>query len=123
MRARAGVTLLEVAVALLLLAVGALALAAGIGGSERARRAALADALALAAAEGWLEAWRSGPWSAGPARGVEVRTWGSWSGRLEWELTPAGACLAEAAAVAETMGRRVELRTRRFREGEATCGP
>ncbi|HUP19394.1 MAG TPA: prepilin-type N-terminal cleavage/methylation domain-containing protein [Gemmatimonadota bacterium] len=121
-RGAAGVTLVEVVVALLLLAVGALALAGGIASSERARRSALAEGLALSAAEGWLEAWRATPWDSLAATGDEPLEWGPWEGRLEWSVTPLGPCLAEAAVAAVVLQRRVALATRRFREGESGCG-
>jgi len=118
----AGVTLLEVVIALVLLAVGALALAGGIAASERARRSALAGGLALAAAEGWLEAWRASVWGEVAAAGSAPFAHGGWEGRLEWTVTPLGPCLAEASVTATLSGRRTRLVTRRFREASPDCG-
>lgn len=118
----AGVTLIEVVVALLLLAVGALALAGGIASSERARRGALAEGLALAVAEAWLESWRVAPWDPVAATGDRALAWGAWEGRLEWTVTPLGPCLAEGVVEARVQDRRVALVTRRFREGVPGCG-
>jgi type II secretory pathway component PulJ len=90
-----GETLVEVVLALVLLAVGGLALAGGIAGSQRARAAASSSALALSAAEGWLEAWRVAP-LAGPASGSETIELGTWEGELEWETEATGWCLETA---------------------------
>lgn len=120
----AGMTLLEVMIALLLLTVGAIALAAGIAASERARRGALADGLALAAAESWLEAWRASPWSDAGGAGGEDVAWGPWVGRLEWRVSLPGACLAEARVeVRVGADGAAALASRRFREGWPGCGP
>lgn len=117
-----GFTLIEVVVALLLLAIGALALAAGITAGERARREALSAGLALAAAEGWLEAWRAAPWPA-PGEGEEEIAWGAWRGRVRWRTVRREACLVEARVEAAPAGRSsaVVLVTRRFREGADDC--
>jgi prepilin-type N-terminal cleavage/methylation domain-containing protein len=119
---RRGITLIEVVVALLLLTVGAMALAAGIGAGEQARREALARGLAQAAAEGWLETWRAGPWSASETGAREVR-WGAWRGWLRWRVTALTPCLVEGQVEAGGVGRpaAVVLITRRFREGTAGC--
>ena len=120
---RRGLTLVEVAVALLLLAVGAFALAAGIAGAERSRRQALTRGLALAAAEGWLEAWRAAPWPA-ETSGVKDVRWGEWRGRIEWRTALRAPCLVEVWVAAGTAGDppSVVLVSRRFREREASCG-
>lgn len=120
-----GLTLVEVAVALVLLAIGALALAAGITSGERARRQATARGLALAAAEGWLEEWRASPWPAGSASGIEAIRWGRWRGEVRWRTTLLEPCLLEARVEAATEGdpAAAVLVTRRFRDGEPVCGP
>lgn len=117
-----GASLLEVAVALLLLSIGALAVAAGIAHGERSRAQALDSALALAAAEAWLEAWRAGPWLPATA-GRQAIAWGPRAGALVWQVVPRGACLAEARVEAVAAGPTrapVVLVTRRFAEG-APC--
>ena len=121
---RRGVTLVEVVVALLLLAVGAFALAAAVAGGERSRREALSRGLALAAAEGWMEAWRSAPWP-GEATGVEEVRWATWLGRIEWRTELRAPCLLEVRVEAGPAGgpATVVLASRRFREREASCGP
>ncbi|MFN2383097.1 MAG: hypothetical protein ABR559_02410 [Gemmatimonadota bacterium] len=121
MTARGG-SLLEVAVALLLLSFGALAVAAGIAHGQRSRTRALDSALALAAAEAWLEAWRSGPWRP-ETTGSQGIAWGPRAGAIAWEVVPRGACLAEARVEAIAAGASrapVVLVTRRFAEG-APC--
>ena len=119
-----GITLVEVAVALLLLSVGALALAGGIAHALKAREAALGSALALAAAESWLEGWRASPWGSVPDSGASPVFWGRREGTLAWRLTALGPCLAEARVVVAPPAERsapVVLVTRRFREEVADC--
>ena len=120
-----GETLVEVVVALLLLTVGALALAAGIGVAQRARSAAASSALVLAAAEGWLEAWRVGP-ARGAGTGAERIDLGSWEGDVAWAIDTPAACL-EAAGVSVTAVRgapaRVSLSSRRYVESDTACAP
>lgn len=110
--------------ALLLLTVGALALAAGIAHGVRARDRALGSALALTAAESWLEKWRAAPWAAIPDSGGESVSWGAREGRVEWRVFPLGPCIVEARVEAEPPGAHsapVVLVTRRFREGATGC--
>lgn len=119
-------TLVEVLVALLLLTVGALGLAGGITHSLRARDRALGSALALVAAESWLETWRAGPWSGVPDSGSVPVAWGARRGTLEWRVALLSPCLAEARVqVAPPSGASapVALATRRFREGSVGCDP
>ena len=117
-----GESLVEVVVALLILAVGALAVAAGIGHAQRARGIAQSTGIALAAAEGWLEAWRAAP-AAGSASGVEVVSWGSWNAALEWETASVGPCVESARVTVTTAGASpVRLSSRRQIPGAGSCG-
>ena len=114
MRGR-GESLVEVVVALLLLAVGALAVAAGIGHAQRARGIAQSTGIALAAAEGWLEAWRASPAAA-------TVSWGSWNAALEWETAPVGPCVESARVTVTTAGvPLVRLSSRRQIPGAGSC--
>ena len=117
-----GITLFEVAVALLLLAIGAMALAAGICAGEKAHREAIARGLAQAAAEGWLESWRAASWPA-PGTGQRAVRWGAWQGWMRWRVTWVGPCLAEGRVEAGGIGgpASVVLVSRRFREGALGC--
>ncbi len=120
----AGVTLVEVLVALLLLTVGAIALAGGIAHAERARDRALKSALALGAAESWLEAWRARSWNGVPDSGSQGVSWGARTGRLTWTADPLKPCLVEARVSVAPDGPGpgpVVLVSRRFREGVAGC--
>jgi Tfp pilus assembly protein PilV len=117
-----GETLVEVVVALLLLAVGALALAGSIGQAQKARAKAASSGLALAAAEGWLEAWRAGP-QRGRASGADFLEWGSWRAVLEWETSDSGCQESARVAVAPARGdSATRLSSRRILAG-AWCGP
>ena len=117
-----GETLVEVVVALLLLAVGALALAGAIGQAQKARAKATSSGLALAAAEGWLEAWRAGP-PRGLASGADSLRWGSWRATLEWETSESGCLESARVAVAPARGdSATRLSSRRIPAG-ARCGP
>lgn len=123
-RGRDGLTLVEVAIAIVLLGVGALALAGGIAAAEASRHRALRADLALAVAEGWLERWRAGAWWAGPDAGEEPVPLGARAiGRLAWSVEPRGPCLVEARVEVDPgPGAAVVLATRRFREGTVECG-
>jgi hypothetical protein len=119
-----GWTLVEVAVALVLLTVGGLALAGSATHAHAARERALRSALALTAAESWIETWRAGPWLAGGGVGVAPLAWGSVTGTVEWSVVPLAPCLSEAR-VRVVAGSRTpvtaSLMTRRFRESVAGC--
>ncbi len=121
--AERGATLLEVVVAILLLAIGALALAGSITQALRARELSVSTALAAVAAEAWIERWR-GQAVSGEGWGSTGVAWGGRRGRLEWTLVEVASCLQEAR-VAVVAGRReavrVEVATRRFREGASGC--
>ncbi len=119
-----GWTLVEVAVALVLLTVGGLALAGSTTHAYGARERALKSALALSAAESWIEAWRAAPWSAGEGFGAAPVAWGSVTGTVEWSVVVLAPCLSEAR-VRVVAGARApataNLVTRRFRESVAGC--
>ena len=117
-----GETLVEVVVALLLLAVGALALAGAIGQAQKARAKAASSGLALAAAEGWLEAWRAGP-PRGPASGADSLRWGSWRAALQWETSESGCLESARVAVAPAGGDSATRLSSRRLPGGARCGP
>lgn len=117
-------TLVEVAVALLLLTIGALALAGGIANGVRARDRALGSALALTAAESWLETWRAARWSAIADSGAAQISWGAREGLVEWRIVPIRPCLIQARVQVTPSGTHrapIALVTRRFREGVARC--
>ncbi len=119
-----GWTLVEVAVALVLLTVGGLALAAGATHAYTARERALRSALALSAAESWIETWRAGPWAGGGGVGTASLAWGSVTGTVDWSVVPLAPCLSEAR-VRVVAGLRTpasaKLATRRFRESVPGC--
>lgn len=119
-----GWTLVEVAVALVLLTVGGLALAGSATHAYAARERALRSALALSAAESWIETWRAGPWSAGGGGGAAPLAWGPVTGTVEWSVVVLAPCLSEAR-VRVVAGLRTpataNLATRRFRESVAGC--
>lgn len=124
MKAPGGWTLVEVVVALLLLTVGGLALAGSATHAHAARERALRSALALTAAESWIETWRAGPWVAGPKIGTAPAAWGVVTGSVEWTVGRVAPCLSEAR-VRVVAGTRTPvtatLVTRRFREFVAGC--
>jgi hypothetical protein len=119
-----GWTLVEVAVALVLLTVGGLALAGSATHAYVAREHALRSALALSAAESWIETWRAGPWPTGGGVGADPLAWGSVTGTVEWSVVRLAPCLSEAR-VRVVAGLRTpaiaNLATRRFRESVAGC--
>ena len=124
MKGAAGWTLIEVVVALLLLTVGGLALAGSATHAHVARERALRSALALAAAESWIETWRAGPWLAGGEVGVAPLAWGTVTGTVEWTVVRLAPCLSEARVRVEAGTRTpatATLVTRRFRESVAGC--
>lgn len=119
-----GWTLVEVAVALVLLTVGGLALAASATHAYEARQRALRSALALSAAESWIETWRGSRWPAGGGVGAAPLAWGSVTGTIEWAVVELAPCLSEAH-VRVVVGIRTpvtaSLLTRRFRESVEGC--
>lgn len=124
MSGSSGWTLVEVAVALVLLTVGGSALAGSATHAYAARERALRSALALSAAESWVETWRAGPWPAVGGIGAAPLAWGSVNGTVEWSVVRLAPCLSEAR-VRVVAGLRTpmtaNLVTRRFRESVAGC--
>ncbi|MCK5439599.1 MAG: hypothetical protein KAI97_06630 [Gemmatimonadetes bacterium] len=124
MKTPGGWTLVEVVVALLLLTVGGLALAGSATHAHAARERALRSALALTAAESWIETWRAGPWVAGPETGAAPAAWGVVIGSVEWTVGRVAPCLSEARVRVVAGIRKpvvATLVTRRFRESVAGC--
>ncbi len=126
--AAAGVTLIEVLVALTLLAVGGLTLAAGLTVSVGTWTRSVASAQALAAAENWIEDWRAAPWdSAAPPRiGADTVDGGARGVARDWSVRSVTPCESEARIEAVPLaagGRSVRLASRRFHAEWAGCGP
>ena len=119
-----GWTLVEVVIALMLLTVGGIALAGSATHAYAARERALRSALALSAAESWIETWRAAPWADGGGVGTAPLVWGSITGTVEWSVVGLAPCLSEAR-VRVVAGLRTpataKLVTRRFRESVPGC--